>query len=200
MGAASRGCPHLDDPYLTSSAVVGPEIYACGMTTEIKDALSQAAAYLREHRSEAKYTDSAATAVLGDGLRVTVSRPGGASLTTDMPKSIGGRGDSPSPGWFLRAAQASCLATLIGMEAARAGVVLRRVEVVVESESDDFGILGIDESVPAGPLKSKARVRIEAGTRTDLAALVARADLHCPVTDALRRAVPWATELSDSAR
>ena len=91
MGAASRGCPHLDDPYLTSPAVVGPEIYACGMTTEIKDALSQAAAYLREHRSEAKYTDSAATAVLGDGLRVTVSGPGGASLTTDMPKSIGGR-------------------------------------------------------------------------------------------------------------
>ena len=77
---------------------------------------------------------------------------------------------------------------------------LERVEVVVDSESDDYGILGIDDSVPAGPLRSKARVRIEAGTRTDLAALVARADLHCPVTDALRRAVPWATELSDSAR
>src|SRR2546429_6378411 len=194
MGAASRSCPHLDDPYLTSPAVVGPEIYACGMTTEIKDALSQAAAYLREHRSEAKYTDSAATAVLRDGLRVTVSGPGEASLTTDMPKSIGGRGESPSPGWFLRAAQASCLASLIGMEAARAGVVLQRVEVVVDSESDDFGILGVDDSVPAGPLRSKARVRIEAGTRTDLAALVARADHHCPVTDAVRLAVPWATE------
>src|SRR5437868_4387418 len=142
--------------------------YASRMTTDIRNALSQAVDYLREHRSEARYTDSAATAVLGDGLRVTVSGPGGASLTTDMPKSIGGRGDAPSPGWFLRAAQASCLATLIGMEAARAGVSLRRVEVVVESESDDYGILGIDESVPAGPLSSKARVRIDAKGAADL--------------------------------
>src|SRR5438477_644240 len=99
--------------------------YASRMTTDIGDALSQAVDYPREHRSEARYTDSAATAVLVDGLRVTVTGPDGASLTTDMPKSIGGRGESPSPGWFLRAAQASCLATLIGMEAARAGVSLR---------------------------------------------------------------------------
>jgi len=165
------------------------------MTTDIRNALSQAVDYLREHRSEAKYTDSAATAVLGDGLRVTVTGPGGEKLTTDMPKSIGGRGESPSPGWFFRASQASCLASLIGMEAARAGVVLRRVEVEVDSESDDYGILGIDESVPAGPLTSRAVVRIEAEQPTDLSALVAVADRHCPVTDAIRRAVPWTTEL-----
>src|SRR5438309_10166070 len=150
------------------------------MTTDIGNALSQAVDYLREHRSEARYTDSAATAVLGDGLRVTVTGPDGASLTTDMPKSIGGHGESPSAGWFLRAAQASCLATLIGMEAARAGVALDRVEVIVDSESDDYGILGIDDSVPVGPVTSRARVRIEAATRTDLRELVTRADRHCP--------------------
>src|SRR5437667_5462865 len=108
-----------------------------------------------------------------------------------MPKSIGGRGHLPSPGWFLRAAQASCLASLIGMEAARAGITLRRVEVVVDSESDDYGILGIDDSVPAGPLTSTAKVRIKADGTEDLFGLVARADRHCPVTDAVRRAVPW---------
>src|SRR5437868_6350342 len=74
--------------------------YASRMTTDIGNALSQAVDYLREHRSEARYTDSAATAVLGDGLRVTVTGPDGASLTTDMPKSIGGHGESPSAGWF----------------------------------------------------------------------------------------------------
>src|SRR5438876_11310162 len=97
------------------------------MTTEIRDALSQAVEYLREHRSEAKYTDSAATAVLEDGLRVTVTGPEGAQLTTDMPKSIGGRGDLPSPGRVLRAAPASCRGSLIAREAARAGASLRRV-------------------------------------------------------------------------
>src|SRR5438552_6294643 len=165
------------------------------MTTDIGNALSQAVDYLREHRSEARYADSAATAVLGDGLRVTVTGPDGASLTTDMPKSIGGHGESPSAGWFLRAAQASCLATLIGMEAARAGVSLRRVEVVVDSESDDFGILGIDESVSAGPLTSRAAVRSEAETPTDVSARVAAADPHCPVRGACRVAVPWTAEL-----
>jgi len=170
------------------------------MTSDISDAIGRAIDYLRQHRSEARYTDSAATAILEDGLRVTVRGPDGATLTTDMPTSIGGRGEWPSPGWLLRAAEASCLATLIGMEAARAGVVLRSVEVVVDSESDDFGILGIDDSVPAGPLEAKARIRIESDPSVNLTALVARADRHCPVTDALRRAVPWTAELSDSAR
>src|SRR5438477_13018126 len=136
-------------------------------TTEISDAMSQAVEYLRDHPSEAKYTDSAATAVLEGSLRVTVTGPDGAKLTTDMPKSIGGRGESPSPGWFLRAAEASCLASLVGMEAARAGVVLERVEVVVYSVSDEYGILGIDVSIPAGPLKSTARVRSDAEAPTD---------------------------------
>jgi organic hydroperoxide reductase OsmC/OhrA len=164
-------------------------------TSDIRDAMGQAIEYLRDHRSEARYTDGAATAVLEDGLRVVVEGPDGAKLVTDMPKSIGGRGEAPSPGWFLRAAQASCLASLIAMEAAQAGVVLRRVEVVVDSESDDYGILGIDHSVPAGPLSSKARVRIQGETATDLRALVARADQRCPVTDAVRRAVPWSIEV-----
>ncbi|TMF06686.1 MAG: hypothetical protein E6I41_11940, partial [Chloroflexi bacterium] len=58
-------------------------------TTEISDAMSRAVDYLSDHRSEAKYTDSAATAVLEDRLRVTVIGPDESKLTTDMPKSIG---------------------------------------------------------------------------------------------------------------
>jgi uncharacterized OsmC-like protein len=158
--------------------------------------MNAAIAYLREHPAEARYTDSRATAVLGSNLRVTVTGPNDANFTTDMPTSIGGRGELPSPGWFLRAAQASCLASLIGMEAARAGVTLREVEVVVESESNDYGILGIDDSVPAGPLRSTARVTLEAdGQTTGVDALVEKADQRCPVTDAVRRAVPWTVEL-----
>lgn len=164
--------------------------------TEISEAMGRAIEYLRSHRTEAKYTDSAATAVLEDRLRVTVTGPDGAQLTTDMPHAIGRRGESPSPGWFLRAAQASCLASLIGMEAARAGISLRRVEVTVDSQSDDSGILGKDDSVPAGPVTSKARVRVEADKSADFGAILDRADRHCPVTDAVRRAVPWTLELA----
>src|SRR5207253_10425851 len=160
--------------------------------TSIRDAIANAAAYLTAHPDEARYTDSPATAILGDGLAVTVHGPQGVAIRTDMPKSVGGSDQSPSPGWLLRAAQASCLATLIAMRAAQQGLEPGRIEVVVDSESDDRGILGIDDSVPAGPMSSRARVRIGRNDASpeQLAALVGWADAHCPAQDSVRRAVP----------
>lgn len=165
---------------------------------EIRDAISGAIAYLTEHPIEAGYTDSVATAVVTSGLGVTVTGPDGGTLYTNMPKSVGGEGAAPTPGWLMRAAQASCLATLIAMRAAYQGLELERIEVLVDSESDDRGILGIDDSVPAGPLSTRARVRIQSGSvsREDLEQLVQWADAHCPVQDAVRRAVPCTLELS----
>lgn len=163
----------------------------------IRDAVSAASDYLGEHPDAARYVDSVATAVLNSGLVVTVTGPDGASVMTDMPKSVGGSGAAPSPGWLLRAAQACCLATLIAMAAAMEGLELGRIEVAVDSESDDRGILGIDDSVPAGPLSSRARVRVEAGpiARGDIERLIRWADAHCPVQDAVRRAVPSTLEI-----
>src|SRR5919206_845292 len=163
----------------------------------IRDALGAAIAYLTQNPKEARYTDSEAAAVLDAGLRVTVTGPDGAVVRTDMPKSVGGGGSAPSPGWLLRAAQASCLATLIAMRAAQQGVTPGRIEVTVDSESDDRGILGIDDSVPAGPLSSRAVVQVdEADSGQDkLDALVRWADIHCPVQDAVRRAVPCRLEI-----
>src|SRR5437868_3834301 len=164
--------------------------------TDIRDALANAIAYLKAHPDDACYTDSPATAVLESGLAVTVHGPQGMSIHTDMPKSVGGTDQSPSPGWLLRAAQASCLATLIAMRAAQQGIELGRIEVVVDSESDDRGILGLDDSVPAGPLSSRARVRIG---RKDvppgqLNAIIHWAEVHCPVQDAVSRAIQCTVE------
>jgi len=155
----------------------------------IGDAISAAVGYVTEHPDEARYTDSEATAILRKGLAVTVTGPDGATVHTDMPTSVGGRGAGPSPGWLLRAAQASCLATLIAMRAAQLGVECGPIEVVVDSESDDRGILGIDDSIPSGPLSSRARVQVSVAG-SSLEDLVSWADLHCPVQDAVRRAVP----------
>ena len=164
--------------------------------TSIRDALRNAEAYLKAHPDEARYIDSPASAILEDGLAVTVHGPQGLSIRTDMPKSVGGAEGAPSPGWLLRAAQASCLATLIAMRAAEEGLASGRIEVVVDSDSDDRGILGIDDSVPAGPMSSRARVRIggNGASPEQLAALVRWADAHCPVQDAVRRAVPCTVE------
>ena len=166
--------------------------------TAIRDAVEGAVAYLTEHPDEARYTDSAATAVVETGLAVLVTGPDGASVKTDMPASVGGSGSAPSPGWLMRAAQASCLATLVAMRAAQQGIELTEVEVTVDSESDDRGILGVDNSVPSGPLSSRARIRVTAtgAGEVDMEDVVRWAEAHCPVQDALRRAIPCTVEIA----
>lgn len=158
----------------------------------IKDALGAATAYLTAHPAEARYRDGAATATLKGGLVVHVTGSGGETVTTDMTPSVGGTGTAPSPGWLFRAAAASCVATLVAMHAASLDIVIEALAVSVDSESDDRGILGIDPSVPAGPLSVRVVASIRArGTGPDrVRELVEWAVAHCPVTDAIGRAVP----------
>jgi uncharacterized OsmC-like protein len=162
---------------------------------DIAAKIAAAREYLRAHRDEARYRDTAATAVVEDGLRVRATGPDGAAVVTDMSAGIGGGASAPSPGWLFRAADASCIATLIAMRAAEQGIELDRLEVTVDSESDDFGILGIDEAVPAGPLSIRVQVRVAAVGVTDdhLREIVAWGVAHCPVCDAAKRAVPVET-------
>ena len=158
----------------------------------IQDAVARAGAYLSEHPGEARYRDAAATARLTNGLQVDVTGPGGESLRTDMPRGIGGMASEPSPGWFFRAAAAACVASLIAIRAAATNARLLSCEVRVDSESDDRGILGLDDGVPAGPLSTRIDVTLEAPgmQRAERLALARWAVDHCPVTDALARAVP----------
>jgi len=163
----------------------------------VKDAIEGAVAYLREHPQEVRYTDTAAKATIEDTLRCHAMAPDGTAVKSDMPPSVGGGGAAPSPGWLMRAALANCDATLIAMRAAQMGVVLSELEVVVDSESDDRGLLGMDDSVPAGPLSMRTRIHIAAdgASEQDLRGIIEWAERHSPVADAIRRAVPMKTEV-----
>ena len=158
--------------------------------------------YLTANPREARYTDSYATARLDDpaGLKVDVTGPNGAQITTDMPTSVGGTNTTASPGWYLRAAEASCVATLIAMRAAHQGVSVGAIKVTVDSESDDRGIVGADDTTPSGPLSTRVAVRLRTvgaqASESALKALVDWAVEHCPVTDAVRRAIPITVEFS----
>jgi uncharacterized OsmC-like protein len=164
---------------------------------DIAAKIGAAREYLKSHRAEARYRDAAATAVVEEGLRVRATGPDGATVVTDMSAGVGGGASAPSPGWLFRAADASCIATLISMRAAEQGITLERLEVTVDSESDDYGILGIDEAVPAGPLSMRVHVRVTArGVPEDrLHEIVAWGVAHCPVCDAAKRAVPVETQI-----
>jgi uncharacterized OsmC-like protein len=162
----------------------------------IREALQNAIGYLTENPDDAKATDSFATATIDDGLRCRVRGPDGAEMYTDMVTAVGGGNTAPSPGWMLRAATASCVATLIEMKAALDDVDLGNVEVTVDSQSDDLGILGIDEKVPAGPLSVSVRVKVDSSSTDpdELRQLVEWAHDHCPLCDVTKRAVPITLE------
>jgi uncharacterized OsmC-like protein len=167
------------------------------MTDAIRSAIESASAYLAEHADEARYTDSAATARVESGLRIRVSGPAAEELATDMPAAVGGGASAPSPGWYLRAALAACVTSLAVMRAAQLGIAGFGCEVDVDSESDDRGILGLDESVPAGPLSTRVAVRAWAtdADRGHLREIAEWAVAHCPVSDAVRRAVPMTVDV-----
>lgn len=162
--------------------------------SHIREALAGVIEHFTQHPELGPTTDSTAVAVWQGGLRFQTEGPSGATLVSEMPKAVGGGGSAPTPGWLLRAALANCNASMIALRAAQTGITLTRLEVTVDSDSNDRGLLGLAE-VPPGPLRVRAHVRLAAdgASAEQLQALVDWAEQHSPVADALRRAVPLGT-------
>ena len=118
-------------------------------------------------------------------------------VISDMAKAVGGGGTAPTPGWLMRAALASCDASLVAMEAARDGVELTDLTVAVDSDSDSRGLLGLDGSVPPGPLAIRVRIELAASNATEdqLREIAQRAESRSPVRDALARPVSMTTDI-----
>ena len=157
-------------------------------TANIRKSLEEASTALAANPEKARTKTSPLTARLVEGLRSQVSGPNAEMISTDMPTTLGGGASAPSPGWYLRAAVASCTATVIAMRAATLGITLTTLEVSVESQADQRGLLGLDDRVSAGVSALRTHVRIGAdGVDADqLRALVAWGDAHSPVACTVR--------------
>jgi uncharacterized OsmC-like protein len=172
-------------------------------STNIQQSVERVVQHLTDHPEQRRSTDKAVVATLERDLRCRAEGPGGALLITDMSRGLGGGATAPSPSWFLRAALATCDASMIALRAAQLGLSLTRLEVTVDSESDNAGMLGMDESVPAGALSVRTQVRLGSSDASaeQLRELVAWAEAHSPVGDMLRRPVPCerTLEITESA-
>lgn len=166
-------------------------------TAEIREALHAADDKLAAHPEKARIQPPPITARLAEKLRCDVAGTGREAIRTDMPRSLGGDGSAPSPGWYLRAAVASCTATVIAMRAARLDIVLTTLEVTVECESDQRGLLGLDDRISAGIATLRTHVRIGAADADadQLRSLVAWADAHSPVACTVRHAPACALQV-----
>lgn len=167
----------------------------------IASAIRRVESVLQQRPAAGRHPDSPVTARWQGGMRIVARHSSGAEFATEMPKELGGRGDAPTPGWYLRTALASCVATCIAMAAAAAGVTLQTLEVEATSESDLRGLLGMKDgegtAVPAGPDHVTLRVRIAAdgATAGQLEDIVRNANASSPVTSALQFAVPVALQV-----
>ncbi len=163
----------------------------------IRNSLKDVMSYLEENPRDAISNDPPVSAVMEDGLRCRAIGTNGETVVTDMPAAIGGGGSAPTPGWLSRAAAATCSATRITLQAALQGVDLDKLEVTVDSVSDDRGLLGLDDRVSAGPLSVRTRVTIGAAGVADdtLRQIVEVAIAHSPVSEEQRRATPATLEV-----
>jgi uncharacterized OsmC-like protein len=150
---------------------------------QIREAIEKVSQVLAEKPEKARVRNAPATASLVEDLKCQVKGPAGETFQTDMPAGVGGGATAPTPAWLLRAALASCNATCIAMRAAKRGVNLAKLEVTVSSESDNRGMLGLDEHVSAGLQNLRVHVRISApGTSPEELAELARWGCsHSPV-------------------
>mgnify|MGYP000076588547 CR=1 FL=1 len=135
------------------------------------------------------------TALVREGLKCTYEQDG-HRLSLDMPNAIGGSGQGPTPGYFARAAICGCVAIGIKMTAAREGLALQAVNVGIEQDWDNRGVLAMEG---ANPVPSDTRIAIEiitsepGGTIKDM---VHRALASDPWLLAFRDAQPVCTSIS----
>jgi uncharacterized OsmC-like protein len=170
-------------------------------TANIVSAVQRVRAVFARRPEAALHADEPVTARWERGLRVVCHHTKGAHIVTDLPREIGGQGDEITPGWLLRAALASCLASRIAMEAATRGISITRLEVTAASESDARGLFGMTDAagvrIPAGPRAVEMRVRVAAANVAveTLRALIEESHRCSPVECAVERSVPMRLEI-----
>ena len=165
--------------------------------SNVAEAIAKLTKIFTDQPEKARTKNAPATARLEDALKFQVTGPAGEKIQSDMPPPMGGAGSGPNPGWLLRASLASCNATVIAMRAAKLGLKLKTLEVTVESDSDNRGLLGLDESVSAGLLSLRTKVKIgaEGATPAQLREIVAWSEAHSPVGCTIRNAPNTTTDV-----
>lgn len=137
------------------------------------------------------------SALVRDGLSCLYEQDG-HQICLDMPNAIGGGGEGPTPGFFARAAICGCVAIGIKMTATREGIALEAVNVGIEQDWDNRGVLAMDGVYPA---PSDTRIAIEITSSEPEAAvedMVQRALASDPWLLAFRDAQPVHTSVSVS--
>lgn len=158
-----------------------------GNPIEIREILERSAQAVRLRPSVGQGT--ATTRVrLKPGLECEIE-DGAWKLAAGMSENSGGTNAAPTPGVLGRGALGSCLAIGYAMWAARLGVPIDSLEVVVEADYDSRGELGVADEVPPGYVQVRYRVIVTSSAPgADVRRVLDTADRYSPYRDVYARA------------
>ena len=112
---------------------------------------------------------------------------GNRKFLSDMPESVGGNAQGPTPGVYGRAALGSCLAIGYMMKAATMNIPITALEVEVQADYDDGALLGTSKVAP-GYLEVRYTITIESdAAEEDILKMIEDADQHSPYLDVFSR-------------
>jgi len=123
------------------------------------------------------------SAVIENGTRCRVHEKH-LDMIVDVPPSIGGGGEGPSPGTLVRSALTSCIAIGVKLWAARADIQIDYIDVQLEADADARGEMGVDDDIAPGFLVTRLIIAVRSNApKKDVEAVIARSLKYSPLYD-----------------
>lgn len=120
-----------------------------------------------------------------------ISRAEPFVFTNGEPPVLLGDNEGANPVEFLLHALAGCVTTTFVLHAMARGIVIRELSTELEGDIDLQGLLGLDETVPAGYREIRIKMHVKADcSDAALDDLLAYAQGHSPVCNTVCRPVP----------
>lgn len=139
------------------------------------------------------------TARITEGTLCEVEEKGHRFLV-DAGKGLGGGDEHPTASAFLRGALSSCVAIGIKLWAARRQVPIDEVLVVVETDTDARGILGLEDRVPPGFTGLRMRIEVQSlAPQDEVEGIIAASLRFSPLMDVLANPQHFETTLAVTA-
>ena len=154
----------------------------------VKNAILTTAESVKANPALGKVVFRASTQWLAD-VRCSAKVRGFAPLAVDEPPELGGQDSAANPVELVLAALGTCQEVMYAAYASVMGIQLDSVKVDVKGYMDLQGLLGLDESVPAGYGRITFQTAIESPAGDEeLRQLIEIVEGHCPLLDILCRA------------
>jgi uncharacterized OsmC-like protein len=127
--------------------------------------------------------------------REDTSRASAFEFTNGEPPVLLGNNEGANPVEFLLHALAGCVTTTFILHAMARGITIRELSTELKGDIDLQGLLGLDDSVPAGYEQISIRMTVKADcSEKELDDLLSYAQQHSPVCNTVCRPVPVVIE------